>query len=103
EGVALLVWKRYADRVERDCREGGRLYAIREWASKHPGRVARIAGTLHLVNLAATGRRTSTFPDDKELVDLAVLAARSILPRTVAAACRLGEYFEAHALAAYDC
>jgi replicative DNA helicase len=102
EGAALLVWKRYADRIDRDCREGGRLDAIREWASKHPGRVARIAGTLHLVTLAATGRLTSTFPKDKALVDLAVLAARSILPRTVAASCRLGKYFEAHALAAYD-
>jgi hypothetical protein len=102
-GGALQVWKRYADRVERDCREGGRLYAIREWASKHPGRVARIAGTLHLVNLAASGRLTSTFPKDERLVDLPLMAALSITPRTVAAACRLGKYFEAHALAAYDC
>jgi hypothetical protein len=103
EGEALRVWKRYADRIERDCREGGRFYVIREWASKHPGRVARLAGTLHLVTLVETGRLTSAFPEDKKSVDLLVLAARSIPPRAVAAACRLGEYFEAHALAAYDC
>jgi hypothetical protein len=103
EGAALLVWKRYADRVDRDCREGGRLHAIREWASKHPGRVARIAGTLHLMTLAAIGRLSTAFPKDKDLVDLVVLGARSIPPRTVAAACRLGKYYEAHALAAYDC
>jgi replicative DNA helicase len=108
EGEALLVWKRYADRVDRDCREGGRLHSIREWASKHPGRVARIAGALHGVTLVETKRLQALDPlpqnkDQMDLEDAEHLAARSISPRTVAAACRLGKYYEAHALATYDC
>jgi hypothetical protein len=109
EGAALLVWKRYADRVDRDCREGGRLRAIREWASKHPGRVARIAGVLHVLTLAGKKHLEALriLPSAKQgqfdLKDLKDLAAWSIPPRTVAAACRLGKYYEAHALAAYDC
>ena len=109
EGAALRVWKRYADRIDRDCREGGRLHAIREWASKHPGRVARIAGLLHLVDLASS-KRLEVLRDlpSQNMVQLGLenltdLATSSIPPRTVAAACRLGKYYEGHALAAYDC
>jgi replicative DNA helicase len=109
EGTALQVWKRYADRVDRDCREGGRLYAIREWASKHPGRVARIAAALDVVDLAASKRLEvlRDLPSQNE-VQLGLekstdLATPSVPPRTMAAACRLGKYYEGHALAAYDC
>jgi hypothetical protein len=84
-GEALQVWEEYANRVERDMRDGGALRPIREWASKQPGRVARLAAILHFSSFTAPG------------VDLAIPSA------TVRAACRLGEYFEAHALAAYDC
>src|SRR5439155_16520596 len=64
---------------------GGPHAAIREWASKQPGRVARIAGGLHLVATIGAGRPWRD----------------AIGPETVAAAVRLGEYLEAHALVAY--
>jgi replicative DNA helicase len=85
-GPALAVWKAYHDRVEHEMRDSGRLAPIREWASKQPGRVARFAGILHLIGTVGGG---------------AVLQPR-IQATTVEAACRLGEYFEAHALVAYD-
>jgi replicative DNA helicase len=81
-GDALAAWAAYHDHLEIDLREDGRLYSIREWGSKHAGRVARLAGVLHLV--------VSTANDPL------------IAVQTVGAACRLGEYFETHALAAYD-
>src|SRR5262249_10807161 len=90
EGDALTVWAAYNDRVEHEMREGERLAAIREWASKQPGRVARLAGVLHLIEMVGTGSSTSAS------------TSMAIPAHTVEAACRLGEYFEAHALAAYD-
>jgi hypothetical protein len=90
EGTALAVWATYHDRVEREMRDGERLAGIREWASKQPGRVGRLAGVLHLVEMVAGNSVNSV---NNSLV---------IPPRTVEAACQLGEYFEAHALAAYD-
>src|SRR5439155_23716206 len=85
-GEALELWRTYADRVERDLADRGPLAPIREWASKHAGRVARIAAGQHLVATVGTGRPW----------------ADAIRPETVAAAVRLGEYLEAHALVAYD-
>jgi replicative DNA helicase len=82
-GPALEGWAAYHDRVELELRPEGRLYDIREWGSKQAGRVARLAGILHLATMDKTGDRR-------------------IPVETDAAACRLGEYFEAHALAAYD-
>jgi replicative DNA helicase len=90
EGAALAVWAAYHDRVEREMRDGERLAGIREWASKQPGRVARQAGVLHLIETVA-GHSVNS-----------VNSSLAIPPRTVEAACQLGEYFEAHALAAYD-
>jgi hypothetical protein len=85
-GAALGQWTEYHDRVERALREGGALYAIREWGSKQSGRVARIAGLLELV----------------ETVGAAQPRPEQVGPRSMAAAARIGEYLEAHALAAYD-
>ncbi|TMB18864.1 MAG: DUF3987 domain-containing protein, partial [Deltaproteobacteria bacterium] len=85
-GAALEVWRAYADRLERDLADGGRLALVREWASKHAGRVARIAGGLHLVATVGMARPW----------------AEVIPAETVAAAVRLGEYLEAQALVAYD-
>ena len=39
----------YHDAIELAQAHGGRLSSIRDWASKHAGRVARISGLLHLV------------------------------------------------------
>jgi hypothetical protein len=90
EGTAHDRWVTYADRVEKDMREGEKLVSIREWVNKQPGRVARLAGILHLVETIGS--------NSVESVD----RATEISAHTVEAACRLGEYFEAHALAAYD-
>jgi hypothetical protein len=92
EGAALAVWAAYHDRVEREMCDGERLAGIREWASKQPGRVARLAGVLHLIETVSGNSVNS------------VNSPFAIPPpaRTVDAACQLGEYFEVHALAAYD-
>jgi replicative DNA helicase len=76
------LWAAYSERIERELLEDGRFGAIREWGNKQPGRVARLAGLLHL----------AADPD----------APPEISPKTMVAACKLGEYFEAHALATYD-
>src|SRR5262249_5629397 len=84
-GQALDRWRAYHDRVERELGDGGRLAPICEWASKHAGRVVRIAGGLHLVKTIGAGQPW----------------CQDIRPDTVEAACRIGEYLEAHALVAY--
>jgi hypothetical protein len=80
---ALEVWIAYHDQVERALGDGKRLAPIAEWGSKHPARAARLAGILHV----ATHRGPGT---------------RVIAPETVNAAVRLAQYFEPHALLAYD-
>ena len=55
-GEALDIWAEYANRVEKELREGGRLHPIREWGSKQAGRVARIAGGLHVANTIGCGQ-----------------------------------------------
>jgi hypothetical protein len=82
-GDALAIWANFANKAERAQAEGGTLVGIRDWASKHAGRVARLAGNLHLVEhpSAADGDHIS--------------------PETVAAAWALGEWMEAHALVAF--
>ena len=87
-GPALDVWRDYADRVETEMRPGARLEPIREWANKHASRVARIAATFHMVELVT-------------MVD-AGITVDTISADTVSAACMLGTWLEAHALAAYD-
>jgi hypothetical protein len=82
-GTALARWGAYHDRVERDLREGAQLEPIREWGSKQAARVARLAGILHVA------RHQGCTP-------------LAITEDTMAAAITLGEYFETHALAAYD-
>ncbi len=62
-----------------------RLAGIREWASKHAGRVARIAGGFHVV--------TNTDPEPWKV---------PISVETIEAAWRVGWYLVDHALAAHD-
>lgn len=87
-GAALDVWRTCHDRLEREMQDGGRLASLREWTSKQAGRVARIAGILHLV--VTVGRNKA-------------LQSRSFIAvETMTAACLIGEYFEAHALRTLD-
>jgi hypothetical protein len=85
-GKALEIWAEYADQVEREQADGGWLYGVRDWASKHASRVARIAGIFHLLD-----PRNWPAP-----------FAVPIAPETVAAAWAVGEWFCDHALAAFS-
>jgi hypothetical protein len=85
EGEALTLWAEYADAVELAQADGGELAGIRDWASKLAGAVARIAGGLHLTEHAH-----------------GTPWAVPIAPETVAAAWAVGDYFKAHALAAFS-
>lgn len=86
EGEALDVWARYADAMERAQAEGGRYAGIRDWASKHAGRAARIAGLLHLVRYA--GLEDPWTP--------------ALVPEDVAAAWAVADWLAEHALVAYE-
>jgi hypothetical protein len=83
-GASWERWAAYAMEIEVELQDLGKFGSIQEWANKHPGRVARLAGLLHL----------ATFPTRT--------THREISPETIEAACVLGEYGEAHALAVYD-
>jgi len=85
DGQALSLWAQYADDVERRQAEGGDLRALKYWASKLAGAVARIAGGLHLAEHAGRGCPWT----------------RPLAPATVAAAWAIGEYLIPHAQAAY--
>lgn len=58
---------------------GGDLASVATWANRHPGRIARIAGLLHLATHSP---------------------AEAISVETFSAAARIGEYLAAHAVAA---
>ncbi len=81
-GVALDVWKQFADETELALREGKELAGIPDWGNKHPGRVARIAGLFHLIEASAE--------------------AEEISVETVAAAWVVGQWLQGHALAAFS-
>ena len=49
DGPAWVAWDAYATPIEHRQAEGGDLAPMRGWASKAAGRVARIAGVLHVV------------------------------------------------------
>ncbi len=81
---ALADWKHFALRVETDCADGGRYEHIRDWASKFPGAVARIAVLLHVARHAGRG-----IPQCIETEDMD-------------AALRLSDALAAHTLLAFD-
>jgi hypothetical protein len=86
QGPALGYWTAEANAIERAQAEGGRLASVRDWASKHAGRVARIAGLLHLAEHA---QDTDPF-------------AIPISVATVEKAWRIGHYLTEHALVAFS-
>ena len=85
DGDALEVWRHPHDELEIAQADGGRLAGIREWASKHASRVARIAGGFHLVTCADP--QPWTVPISVGIVERAW---------------RIGWYLVDHALAAQD-
>ena len=44
---AWQEWKDFQRMIEHDMREGGRFEHLKDWASKLPGAMARVAGLLH--------------------------------------------------------
>jgi hypothetical protein len=83
--AALNVWAAFHDEIERELGEGGRLHHVRAWGAKHAGRVARIAGLLHLVTTPA---------GDPSAVPISV--------KTIEDAVTIGHWLVGHALAAYE-
>ena len=81
EGDAWERWRQQADSIEVELRPDGSLFALRDWAGKLSGAVARIAALLHM---AGDG--------DSD----------TIRAETVDGAWRIGNYFRAHALAAFS-
>src|SRR6202023_4084341 len=49
---AHTEWREFAAQVEVSMREGGRFEQIQDWANKLPGAAIRIAGKLHVADLA---------------------------------------------------
>ncbi len=80
---ALAHWKAQHDAIELAMRDGERLAGLREWSNKHPSRVARIAGILHLL----------TYSNNIE---------RLINLETMRDAWAIGRYLIEHALAAHE-
>jgi Protein of unknown function (DUF3987)/Domain of unknown function (DUF3854) len=81
---ASREWKAFQRHVEVELRDGGTFEHIKDWASKLPGGVARLAGVLHCADHA----------DGKP-------HAYTIGLPTMEAALALGALLERHALAAF--
>jgi replicative DNA helicase len=80
---ASQMWRDFSQMNERALQPDGRLTGIKEWASKLPGAVGRIAGLLHCV-------------------DSSVGAGMAVADHTMSGAIEIGRYLSAHALAAHD-
>lgn len=81
EGQA--VWDEFYNDVESEMRPGGDLEYLKDWGSKLPGAVARIAGLLHFAEYGA------------EAIN------KSISVGIVGDSCAIGGYFKEHAIAAF--
>jgi hypothetical protein len=81
---ANMVWDDFYNDIEHDLRPGEPLENLKDWGSKLPGAVARIAGLLHCAEhgAAAIGKLISV--------------------NTVSGSCMFGSYFRDHAIAAFN-
>ena len=95
DDCAEELWLDFAQEVEDQQGEGGRFDAIRDWTSKLPGAVARVAA---LLELAAGGLERDTV--GMEAMHQAITLARLLIPHTQAAFNLLGaDALEADAIA----
>ncbi len=85
DDCAEELWLDFAQEVEDQQGEGGRFDAIRDWTSKLPGAVARVAA---LLELAAGGLGRDTV--GMEAMHQAITLARVLIPHTQAAFGLLG-------------
>lgn len=77
EGEALQLWKSFHDEIESLMREDSILEDLRDWGSKLPGAVARMAAVFHLV------METDENKSDRilaECVNQAISIARYLVP-----------------------
>jgi hypothetical protein len=81
---AYLAWKKFQRDVEEMMREGGKLERLRDWGSKLPGAVVRLAGIFHAVVV-------------KDLTGNPVISHD-----TIERAIKLGTALIDHALAVFD-
>lgn len=95
DDCAEELWLDFAQEVEDQQGEGGPLDSIRDWTSKLPGAVARVAA---LLELAAGGLGRDTV--GMEAMHQAITLARLLIPHTKAAFNLLGaDALEADAIA----
>jgi len=95
DDCAEELWLDFAQEVEDQQGEGGPLDSIRDWTSKLPGAVARVAA---LLELAAGGLGRDTV--GLEAMHQAITLARLLIPHTKAAFNLLGaDALEADAIA----
>lgn len=95
DDCAEELWLEFAQQVEDQQGEGGPLDSIRDWSSKLPGAVARVAA---LLELAAGGLERRTVGMDA--MHQAITLAKLLIPHTKAAFNLLGaDALEADAIA----
>lgn len=56
---AFKHWLKLSEETEREMRVSGKFFKIKDWASKYPGKVIRIAGILHLIKNANNPEKTT--------------------------------------------
>ena len=79
---AAAGFAEFRNLVEAELRPGGLLHDIEDWGGKFAGAVARISGILHMAERGDT--------------------ERTITAHTLQSAIKIGQYFAAHARAAFD-
>jgi hypothetical protein len=84
-GSAEELWLDFSQEVEDQLIEGGALDAVRDWGSKLPGSVARVAALLELAEMGLQVEQVS-----HSAMDRAIRLARLMVPHTRAAFGMLG-------------
>lgn len=82
---ALELWADFAQEIEEQQGDGGRLESIRDWTSKLPGAVARIAALFELADVGRTAEEVSEVATRR-----AVELGRLLIPHALAAFGMLG-------------
>ncbi|MGR3219112.1 MAG: DUF3987 domain-containing protein [Candidatus Anammoxibacter sp.] len=80
---ATIAWDEFYNDIENDLKPDNPMSQIKDWGSKLPGAVARIAGLLHF---AEHGAEASNIPISVNIVN---------------ASCAIGAYYREHALAIF--
>jgi hypothetical protein len=78
---AYQTWKGFQREVEALMTEGGRLHYLRDWGSKLPGTIARVAGVFHCVTEDLTQNVVVEGPTMQRAVDL----GRALIEHALAA------------------